>query len=74
MSEFPPTRSNRNAIPKPAQKQLGLAQGESHFTRKANEKHTVERIRGVPALTAVAVRKREETHLLVIADRRRIHA
>jgi len=53
--EFFPARPDWRVVPQPVEKNFDLAQRESHLACKADEEHTVECVRGVPALAARTV-------------------
>jgi hypothetical protein len=67
--EFFPARPDWGVIPQPVEKHFDLAQRESHLARKADEKHAVECVRGVPPLAACTVGRGKQSASFVVTDR-----
>jgi len=67
--EFFPARPDWRVVPQPVEKNFDLAQRESHLARKADEEHTVECVRGVPALAASTVGRGKQSASFVVTDR-----
>jgi len=69
VGEFFPARPDWRVIPQPIEKNLYLAQRESHLARKADEEDAVECVRGVPPLAACTVGRGEQPASFVVTDR-----
>jgi len=69
MRQFFPVRTNGSVVLQSIEKNFDLAQRESHLAGKADEDHAVECVRGVPALAACAVGRREQSTSFVVTDR-----
>ena len=67
--EFFPARPDWRVVPQPVEKNFDLAQRESHLARKADEEHTVECVRGIPALAACTVGRGKQSASFVVTDR-----
>jgi hypothetical protein len=72
--QFSPAGPDRRIISQAAQKDFDLVERETHVACETDEQHAVNGFRGISALPASAVRRREQAYPFVVANCRSAEA